>query len=204
MFLLPLSFKAVLLNWSLSKFHFTFEAGLLVPLLRSVPYAVSSIIFDVPRLVAPLFRDASARQQEPSAAQSLLALRHFRDFTNGSIKKKTPWLESASELYQPSDLRLLAKLVPTFADRECCVVGVTDPFGIFPRISRLEPLPFFPVAPQLYYFSQNLVVRIPGYRSRSLGSIPGVVGLERGPLSLASTTEELLGRENSGSGLESQ
>jgi hypothetical protein len=41
------------------------------------------------------------------------------------------------------------------------------------------------------------------------GSIPGhykekekVVGLERGPLSLVSTTEELLGRNNSGSGLE--
>jgi hypothetical protein len=28
------------------------------------------------------------------------------------------------------------------------------------------------------------------------------VGLERGPLSLVSTTEELLGRKNSGSGLE--
>jgi hypothetical protein len=40
------------------------------------------------------------------------------------------------------------------------------------------------------------------------GSIPGlykkkkVVGLERGPLSLVSTTEELLGRNNSGCGLE--
>jgi hypothetical protein len=30
------------------------------------------------------------------------------------------------------------------------------------------------------------------------------VGLERGPLSLVSTTEELLGRESSGSGLESR
>jgi hypothetical protein len=42
------------------------------------------------------------------------------------------------------------------------------------------------------------------------GSIPGqykkkkVVGLERGPLSLVSTTEELLGRNSSGSGLESR
>jgi hypothetical protein len=38
------------------------------------------------------------------------------------------------------------------------------------------------------------------------GSIPGttkkVVGLEHGPLSLVSATEELLGRNNSGSGLE--
>jgi hypothetical protein len=31
-----------------------------------------------------------------------------------SNNKKTPWPESASELYLPSDRRLLAKLVPTF------------------------------------------------------------------------------------------
>jgi hypothetical protein len=31
--------------------------------------------------------------------------------------KKTPWPESAIELYRPSDRRLSAKLVPTFADR---------------------------------------------------------------------------------------
>jgi hypothetical protein len=49
--------------------------------------------------------------------------------------------------------------------------------------------------------SCSLVVRVPGYRSRGPGSVPGatreVVGLERGPLSLVSTIEELLGR-NSG------
>jgi hypothetical protein len=46
----------------------------------------------------------------------------------------------------------------------------------------------------------GLVVRVPGYRSRDPGSIPittqkNVVGLERGPLSLVSTTEELLDRK---------
>jgi hypothetical protein len=47
----------------------------------------------------------------------------------------------------------------------------------------------------------GLVVRVLGYRSRGSGSIPGttrkkeVVGLERGPLSLVSTTEELLDRK---------
>jgi hypothetical protein len=47
----------------------------------------------------------------------------------------------------------------------------------------------------------GLVVRILGYRSGSPGSIPGttreenVVGLERGPFSLVSTTEELLNRK---------
>jgi hypothetical protein len=43
----------------------------------------------------------------------------------------------------------------------------------------------------------GLVVRVLGYRSGGPGSIPGttrkkIVGLERGPLSLVSTTEELV------------
>jgi hypothetical protein len=47
----------------------------------------------------------------------------------------------------------------------------------------------------------GLVVRVLGYRSGGPGSIPGttrkkkVVGLERGPLSLVGTTEELLDRK---------
>jgi hypothetical protein len=46
----------------------------------------------------------------------------------------------------------------------------------------------------------GLVVRVLGYRSEDPGSIPGttrkkVVGLERGPLSLVSKTEELLDRK---------
>jgi hypothetical protein len=46
----------------------------------------------------------------------------------------------------------------------------------------------------------GLVDRVLGYRSGGPGSIPGttrkkVVGLERGPLSLVSTTEELLDRK---------
>jgi hypothetical protein len=47
----------------------------------------------------------------------------------------------------------------------------------------------------------GLVVRVLGYRSRGPGSIPGttrkkkVVCLEWGPLSLVSTTEELLDRK---------
>jgi hypothetical protein len=38
-----------------------------------------------------------------------------------------------SELYRPSDSRLSAKLVPTFADRGCHMVSVTDPYS---RLSR--------------------------------------------------------------------
>jgi hypothetical protein len=51
----------------------------------------------------------------------------------------------------------------------------------------------------------GLVVRVPGYRmsgpefdSLRYQIFWEVVGLERGPLSLVSTTEELLGRESSG------
>jgi hypothetical protein len=54
----------------------------------------------------------------------------------------------------------------------------------------------------------GLVVRVPGYRSRGPGFdsrrykiFREVVGLQRGPLSLVGTIEELLGRNSSGSGL---
>jgi hypothetical protein len=53
------------------------------------------------------------------------------------------------------------------------------------------------------------VVRVPGYRSRGPGFdfrryqiFWEVVALEQGLLGLESTTEELLGRNSSGSGLE--
>jgi hypothetical protein len=57
----------------------------------------------------------------------------------------------------------------------------------------------------------SLVVRVPGYRSRGFGFDSRryqifweVVGLERGRLSFMSTTEELLGRKSTGSGLENR
>jgi hypothetical protein len=56
----------------------------------------------------------------------------------------------------------------------------------------------------------GLVVRVLGYRSRGPGfdsrALPKkkVMGLERGPLSLVSTTEELLDRKSSGSFLENR
>jgi hypothetical protein len=59
--------------------------------------------------------------------------------------KQTPWSDSSSELYRPSDRHLLTKWLPTFVDRRCHVVSVTDPYG-----RRQEPLLFNQVAPQLY------------------------------------------------------
>jgi hypothetical protein len=47
----------------------------------------------------------------------------------------TPWPESASELYLPSDRRLPPTLVPTFADRGCHMVSVTS-LRPYPWLSR--------------------------------------------------------------------
>jgi hypothetical protein len=54
---------------------------------------------------------------------------------------RTPWPESASELYRPSDRRLSEKLEPTFADKGWHVVSVTDPYGRI--VGFLETLLFF-------------------------------------------------------------
>jgi hypothetical protein len=58
-----------------------------------------------------------------------------------------------------SDRRLSAKLVPTFADRGCCMVSATDPHGhIFGFLDRSHYY-FFQVAPQLY--SRGWVLPVP-------------------------------------------
>jgi hypothetical protein len=49
--------------------------------------------------------------------------------TDGRTNERTPWSESASELCRPSDRRLSAKWLPTFADKGCHVISVTDPYG---------------------------------------------------------------------------
>jgi hypothetical protein len=41
---------------------------------------------------------------------------------------ESPWSESASELYWPSDRLLSAKIVPTSANTVCHVVSVTDSY----------------------------------------------------------------------------
>jgi hypothetical protein len=82
---------------------------------------------------------------------SLLTPNHavhlFQVMEHSLTNKQTPWSESASELYRPSDRRLSAKWLPTFADKGCHVVSVMDPYS---RFSRQEPLLFYQVAPQLY------------------------------------------------------
>jgi hypothetical protein len=60
--------------------------------------------------------------------------------------------------------------------------------------------------PPLWSSGQSswLQIQRSGFGFRRYRSFWEVVGLERGPLSLVSTTEELLGRKNSGSGLENR
>jgi hypothetical protein len=51
----------------------------------------------------------------------------------------TPWPESVSELYGPSDCRLSAKLMPSFTGRGCCVSARRIPMAVF-SVSRPKPI----------------------------------------------------------------
>jgi hypothetical protein len=66
---------------------------------------------------------------------------------------------SLSELYRPSYRCLSANLVPTFADRGCCVVSTTNPYGRIIGFLDRSHYFFFQVAPQLY--SRGWVYPIP-------------------------------------------
>jgi hypothetical protein len=89
-------------------------------------------------------------------------------------------LNSASDLYRPSDRCLSTKLVPTFADRGCGVISATDPYGrILGFLDRSRYLLFY-VPPQLY--SRGWVEPAPdplllrksasaGNRTRTSGSV---------------------------------
>jgi hypothetical protein len=88
------------------------------------------------------------------------------EFVVGDVKpsdisgiKKNPWSEPASELYRPSDRRLSAKLLPTFADRGCHVVSVTDPYCRI--LGFLEKTATF-----LSSSSSVVLTRLSGARSR--------------------------------------
>jgi hypothetical protein len=67
-----------------------------------------------------------------------------------SKKTKTPWPESVSDLYRPSDHRMSAKLVRKFADIGCHLVSVADFYGRILGFLDRSSYFFFQVAPQLY------------------------------------------------------
>jgi hypothetical protein len=66
------------------------------------------------------------------------------------LQQKPPWLQSARELYRPSDRLLLAKLVPAFVDGGCRTVRATNPHGRILGILDRSRYYFLQVAPQLY------------------------------------------------------
>jgi hypothetical protein len=110
----------------------------------------------------------------------LLGLRPSSFQTSALMKNTTPWPEPASELYRPSDRLLSAKLVPTFVDRGCHVVSVTDPYGCILGFLDRSRYIFFEIAPQLY--SRGWVDPVPdpllprksdsaGNRTRTSGSV---------------------------------
>jgi hypothetical protein len=57
---------------------------------------------------------------------------------------------SPQALYRPSDRHMSAKLVPTFAVRDCRVVSAKHPHGSVLGFLYLSRYYFFQVAPQWY------------------------------------------------------
>jgi hypothetical protein len=110
-----------------------------------------------------------------------LIIRLLASFTFQDIQlKNPPWPESASELDRPSDRRFSTKLVPTFTDKRCHVVSVTNPYGRNLHFLDRSRYFFFQVAPQLY--SRGWVDLVPdprllwicgsaGNRARTSGSV---------------------------------
>jgi hypothetical protein len=91
------------------------------------------------------------------------------------------------ELYRLSDHHLLAKLVPTFADRGCRVVSTTDPHGRILDFLDRSCYYFFRVAPQFYWrgwvnpVSDTLLLRKSG-STENLTRDPCICSQELWPL----------------------
>jgi hypothetical protein len=92
--------------------------------------------------------------------------------------KSTPWPESASELYRPSDHHLLANLMPTFVKR-----GVSrsqhggSPMAVISVFKTGAAIFFFQEAPQLY--SRGWVDPIPNSSENLVAQ-----GIGPGPMDL--------------------
>jgi hypothetical protein len=112
----------------------------------------------------------------------------------------------------PFERQFILRCCTSDCDRLCSLVvrvpGYRTDMYCVPCEVRTE---FIYVIVKKLHRLYGLVVRVPGYRSGGPGSILGgtrffleVLGLDRVPLSLVSTTEELLGRKRSVSGPESR
>jgi hypothetical protein len=123
----------------------------------SAPHTSSSMAGTVGQIVSDVANRLSLTPLQWSK-KKLLYYRDHRIYKRLKVIQ-TNSVALASELYRPSDRRLPAKLVPTFAVRGCHVVGVTDPYG---RVlgSRPEPLLFLPSS------SSIVLTKLSGPRSR--------------------------------------
>jgi hypothetical protein len=98
--------------------------------------------------------------------------------------KITPWSESASELYRPSDLSLVGEVSVNFYRYKVSRNQREGSLRPYSRRSRLQPLIFFQVAPQLYSrdwvdpFPDILLIR----KSGSAGVEPRSLDLKPGTL----------------------
>jgi hypothetical protein len=89
---------------------------------------------------------------------------------NGTKPKQTPWLLVRKRPIPADRPPRPAKLVPTLADSECCVVGAT-----VPRFSRPKPLLFLPRS------SSIIPMRLNGSPSKPAISKDNLVVPEIGP-----------------------
>jgi hypothetical protein len=107
---------SVVLIWHVSVFESEWaqhEAGCLLPLVLSI---LLGAIHYIPSISGVLLAWVV---KIPSSAYT----------PNSAHSTTTPWPESASELQWPSDRRLSARWLPTFAHKGCQVVSVMDPYG---------------------------------------------------------------------------
>jgi hypothetical protein len=97
-------------------------------LASSYLYTCSPIHFDYPWNSSPPIWKSKLLTASKSDT-SALRWESSESWLNKKTKQKqTPWSESAKELYRPSDRSMSAKLVPTFSERGCHVVSLTDPY----------------------------------------------------------------------------
>jgi hypothetical protein len=73
-----------------------------------------------------------------------------RHVVNGSIQNKLRGLSPQANYTDRATGGMSPKLVPTFADKGCRVVSVTDPHGRILGFLDRSRYYFFQVAPQLY------------------------------------------------------
>jgi hypothetical protein len=109
---------------------------------------------------------------------------HYTPYEHIKKKRKNNSLTfSPRELYRQNDRRLSANLLQTFADRGCCVVSITDPYGRILDFLNRSHYYFFKLTlscnheaewtPFQTYYSENVVAPViePG-ASGSLASKP--------------------------------